>query len=187
MGGHRLSRQAAVGLVLGAVALAAVSTLGIAVLGGGLGNGNPTAYRSVTCADPSLAGSVVDVSLYDHGVGMMAGGGPMMASLQPDRGSVPSGTVSFLAHNRGFLNHELVVLPLPADGPGTRSIRSDGTVDDSQSLGEASRSCAPGAGNGIAPGSTGWVTIKLRPGHYELICNEPWHYAAGMFNVLTVT
>ena len=26
-----------------------------------------------------------------------------------------------------------------------------------------------------------------RPGRYELVCDEPWHYAAGMFDMLTVT
>ena len=28
---------------------------------------------------------------------------------------------------------------------------------------------------------------RLRPGRYELVCDQPWHYAAGMFDVLTVT
>ena len=28
--------------------------------------------------------------------------------------------------------------------------------------------------------------MTLKPGHYELVCDEPWHYAAGMFDVLTV-
>jgi uncharacterized cupredoxin-like copper-binding protein len=41
-------------------------------------------------------------------------------------------------------------------------------------------------GDGLAPGSTGWVTLTLKPGRYELVCDEPWHYAAGMFDVFTV-
>ncbi len=28
--------------------------------------------------------------------------------------------------------------------------------------------------------------MTLKPGRYELLCDEPWHYAAGMFTVLTV-
>jgi uncharacterized cupredoxin-like copper-binding protein len=28
--------------------------------------------------------------------------------------------------------------------------------------------------------------MTLKPGRYELVCDEPWHYAAGMFTVLTV-
>jgi hypothetical protein len=31
-----------------------------------------------------------------------------------------------------------------------------------------------------------WVTLHLAPGRYELICNLPGHYAAGMFAELDV-
>ena len=89
--------------------------------------------------------------------------------------------------NTGALVHELVVLPILADGPGTRPTGADGKIDESQTLGESSRSCAVDRGDGIAPGSTGWTTLTLKPGQYELVCDQPWHYAAGMFNVLTVT
>ena len=89
--------------------------------------------------------------------------------------------------NTGDLVHELVILPLPADGPGTRTTGSDGRLDESQSLGEASRSCGAGSGDGVSPGSTGWTTVPLMPGRYELACDQPWHYPAGMFDVLTVT
>ena len=30
------------------------------------------------------------------------------------------------------------------------------------------------------------MTLTLAPGRYELICNLPGHYAAGMFTELTV-
>ncbi len=92
-----------------------------------------------------------------------------------------------MVHNQGALAHELVVLPLPADGPGTRKTGADGKIDESESLGEASKSCSSESGDGIAPGATSWTTITLPAGRYELVCNEPWHYAAGMFDVLTVT
>ena len=41
--------------------------------------------------------------------------------------------------------------------------------------------------DGIAPGAAGWVTLHLDPGRYELICNLPGHYAAGMYAELDVT
>ena len=116
----------------------------------------------------------------------MMGNAPMMATLRANPSGVTAGPVSFVVENHGALAHELVVLPLPTDGPGTRPTGSDGKIDESQSLGEASKSCAEGTGDGIAPGSTGWVTINLKAARYELACDEAWHYAAGMFDVLTV-
>ena len=92
-----------------------------------------------------------------------------------------------MAANTGALVHELVVLPLPADGPGTTPTGSDGKIDESASRAESSRSCAAGSGDGIAPGSTAWTATTLTPGRYEVVCDMPWHYTAGMFDVLTVT
>ena len=60
-------------------------------------------------------------------------------------------------------------------------------MSESGSLGEASRSCAAGAGDGINAGSVGWVTVNLAPGTYELVCNLPNHYADGMHQELVVT
>ncbi|MEV6160217.1 plastocyanin/azurin family copper-binding protein [Nonomuraea sp. NPDC052129] len=39
----------------------------------------------------------------------------------------------------------------------------------------------------MAPGSAGWVTLTLHPGRYELLCNFPGHYAAGMHAAFDVT
>ena len=110
----------------------------------------------------------------------------MMATITTDPAAAHAGKVSFIASNSGALVHELIVLPLPSDGPGTRPTGADGKINESQSLGEASRSCASGTGDGIAPGSVGWTTLTLKPGSYELVCDESWHYAAGMFVVFTV-
>ena len=63
----------------------------------------------------------------------------------------------------------------------------DGQVDEAGSVGEASQACGAGAGAGIEPGAVGWVTLTLQPGSYELICNQPGHYAAGMYSRLTVS
>ncbi len=75
--------------------------------------------------------------------------------------SVPAGPVSLRVLNTGGLSHELVVLPL-AQGqyPGWRVTGPDGKVDESGSLGEASRTCGADKGDdqspqyGIAPGGT---------------------------------
>jgi len=148
--------------------------------------GRNRAFGAVSCTAPQLPGRAVDVTLSDRGNSMM-GARPMMVTLRATPGTVGSGQVSFVVRNGGGLAHELVILPLPTDGPGTRPTGADGKIDESQSLGEASKSCADGTGDGIAPGATGWVTVTLPAGRYELVCDEPWHYAAGMFDVLTVT
>ena len=102
--------------------------------------------------------------------------------------NVPAGTVSFRVANTGSLVHELVVLPLPAgQSVGSRAVGTDGRVDETGSVVEASNSCGPGAGDGINPGTISWVTVNPAPGTYELVCNLPGHYAAGMYTKLTVS
>ena len=44
-----------------------------------------------------------------------------------------------------------------------------------------------GAGEGMVSGASGWMTVALAPGHYELVCNLAGHYTAGVFTQFTVT
>jgi uncharacterized cupredoxin-like copper-binding protein len=149
--------------------------------------------RTTSCSVPNLTGVVVNVSLSNSG-GPMMGGATMnggvrggMMRLTVDTASVAHGTVSFIATNLGSVNHELVILPLPSNQiVGTRSLRSDSTVDEAASIGEASNTCGADTGEGIAPASSSWTTVTLAPGRYELVCNLPGHYAAGMYTQLTV-
>ncbi len=142
-------------------------------------------------ATSDLPGTVVEVVATDMGGrGMMGGSGGWMGGrmmLRTDRVNVPAGAVTLRVTNQGTVDHELVVLPL-ADGQqiGRRTIGADGRVDESTSLGEASRTNGPDAGDGIEPGATGWVTLDLAPGRYELVCNISGHYAAGMYALLVV-
>ncbi|MFC0457440.1 sulfocyanin-like copper-binding protein [Arthrobacter liuii] len=140
---------------------------------------------------PALAGTVVNVALTNMAGPMMGRRNGMVAGamrMATDRGSAASGTVSFLATNAGTISHELVVLPLQGNqAPGSRQVRGDGTIDEAGSVGEASSTCAEGTGQGILPGASGWVTRTLPPGRYELLCNLPGHYAAGMYTQFTVS
>ena len=144
-------------------------------------------------AAPKLPGTVVNVSLTNMGGSMMGGqGNGMMGGgamgLSADHPTVPHGTVSFLVTNDGSIDHEMVVLPLAGSRTaGARSVGGDGKIDEAGSLGEASKTGGASAGDGIAPGASGWVTVTLAPGHYELVCNLPRHYAAGMYTQLNVT
>lgn len=183
-----------------AVLLGVVSTIGLAAVSGGFGGpASPQVPPSgARCTAPVLAGAVVDVTLTD--MGAMMGGpyapGPMagrwpgmgMARLFARPNTVRAGTVSLRAYNAGAWTHEVMILPLPSgQAAGQRPVGADGRVNEAGSLGEASRDCGPGTGRGITAGATGWTTVRLAAGRYELVCNLPGHYAAGMYTELDVT
>lgn len=184
---------AAVAVLLGSV-LAASTWAGAFGPGAaarmGFGAGGPGLFSGSSRGAPALPGTAVNVSLANMG-GPMMGQRTMMGGamrLSADRVSVSAGTVSFVAANYGSIDHELVVLPL-ADNQevGARQIGADNKIDEAGSLGEASNTGREGAGQGIRPRSSGWVTLTLAPGHYELVCNLPGHYGAGMYTELTVS
>jgi uncharacterized cupredoxin-like copper-binding protein len=203
------SRRGLLTAAVAAVLLAAGSTVTVAAASGAFGAGS-NRVRGPACAAPALPGTTVSVRLADMrsmmtrgammgGSGAMMGGSGMlgqgdwryfhrgMMRVLTSTTAVPAGTVSVAVTNTGYLTHELVVLPLRAgQAAGSRVPGADGTVDEAGSLGEASASCAAGEGDGIAAGSTGWVSLRLPPGRYELVCNLPGHYAAGMFAELDV-
>ena len=172
-------------VITGAVGVVIMGTLlTISFAQGRFGAGER--LRVANCGPTSPQGSVVNVTLGDRGGGMMGGGNLMMVRLVTSPDSVPSGTVTFVATNVGSLDHEFLILPAPSDGVGTRSVGTNGKIDESSSLGEASTSCGQGAGQGISPGTSSWVTLHLAPGNYELLCDVPWHYANGMFSSFAV-
>jgi uncharacterized cupredoxin-like copper-binding protein len=113
-------------------------------------------------------------------------GAHMMLRSSPSR--VAAGPVTFVALNKGWRTHELVVLPLSVGAvAGQRVPGRDGKIAETCSLGEASTPCGAGAGSGIPAGSASWVTVTLPAGRYELICNLPNHYDDGMYQEFDVT
>lgn len=179
-------------LVAAVVAVVASAAVAVGAMGGGADAGHGFLSGSRRAA-PKLPGTVVNVSLANMGGSMMGGQGNTMMGrgamrLLADRTTVPHGTVSFLVTNFGSIDHEMVVLPLAdSQAAGTRPIAGDARIDEAGSLGEASKTDGDGAGKGIVPGASGWMTITLAPGQYELVCNLAGHYTAGMFTQLTVT
>ena len=148
-------------------------------------------YSRLSCSAPTaLPGLRVNVTLADMGMTQMMGGIAPMSSrmmLQAAPATVRAGQISFVATNRGWRTHELVILPLTAGGTaGQRIAGSDGKVVETGSLGEASGDCTGGTGDGIPAGAVGWATVTLAPGRYELVCNLQNHYADGMHQELTV-
>jgi len=178
-----------------AVAVGAIDGPSSGLLGmrGGAGPGGHGLLSGSPRAAPKLPGTVVNISLTNMGGSMMGGQGNAMMGggamgLSTDHATVPHGTVSFLVTNDGSIDHEMVVLPLTgSQTAGARPVGGDAKIDEAGSLGEASKTGGANAGNGIAPGASGWVTVTLAPGHYELVCNLPRHYGAGMYTQLNVT
>ena len=156
-----------------------------------MGNGSAYHYSKVSCAAPRLPGHTVNVVLGDMGMTQMMGGTAprgVRMRLRAIPATVVAGQVSLVATNRGWRTHELVILPLDAgESAGHRVPDSHGKVDESASLGEASRSCGADEGDGIRAGSVGWTTLTLAPGRYELVCNLTNHYADGMYQEILVT
>lgn len=176
----------------GAYILAISGTVGLLSLGALVTVGNvPGRFATgerltlASCGPRSPQGTIMHVDLTDRGA-MMGERSTMMASITASPNVVSSGLVTFVATNTGTTNHELLVLPRPVDGVGTRAVGNDGKIDEVRSLGEASTSCGSGSGNGISPGASSWVSLHLAPGNYELLCDIPWHYANGMFAGFTV-
>lgn len=172
-------------------------TAPVGAMGGfdmGMMGATPPGYHfaPLTCAVPmTLSGSVVHVIVGDMGMtSMLEGVAPvgqhMMLRAVPTQ--VAAGQISFVVGNVGWRIHELVVLPLgPGQQAGERVPGANGKVAETGSLGEASASCAAGAGDGISAQSVGWTTLTLAPGRYELLCNLPNHYADRMFQEIVVT
>ena len=157
-----------------------------------MGRGSGYHSSSRTCMPPTtLPGTLVQVRLGDMGMKTMMGGVAPMGARMRLRSStthVAAGTVTLVVSNLGWRTHELVVLPL-AQGvaAGRRVVGPHGRVSEAGSLGEASRSCGPGSGEGITAGSAGWTTLTLPAGRYELVCNLRNHYANGMHQALSVS
>ncbi len=142
-------------------------------------------FNQTACTPPSsFQGQTINVTVSD--MGMMMGGMRWM-NLSASPTTLTAGKVNFLVTNFGMRTHEVEVMPLFAgQSAGQRVVGSDGKVDETGSLGEVSNNCASGVGEGILSGSRGWNTLSLSPGRYELICNLPNHYAAGMYQEVVV-
>ena len=137
------------------------------------------------CTPPSNSvKQTLDVTVSD--MGMMMSRARRMA-ISASVSTLASGKVNILVTNFGMRTHEIVILPLSnGQSAGQRLVGPDGKVDETGSVGEVSNNCNSGVGEGILPGSRGWATLNLAPGRYELICNLPGHYAAGMYYELKV-
>lgn len=196
-----------VGLVGSAVAVAAITGspgsaarpgYGAQGAGGGMmGGSGPTGGWTGTqssCSIPPQPGTVVTYTAGDMGMGgaMMGGAvggalGPM--GFMPRSASVPAGQVTLVLRNAGSRPHELLVMPLAAgQAVGQRAVGTEDRISETGKIGEVSPVCPNDTSvDGTVPGGISQVTLTLSPGSYEIVCNLPGHYRAGMYATLTVT
>ncbi len=123
------------------------------------------------------ADGTVNVLLEDASEGGNLSGMKMTAT--PD--SVKAGRVTIHATNKSqALVHEVIVVLPPANGAPLPYDDKEGRAIEKRikDLGEVSD---------LPPGKSGSLTVRLVPGDYLLICNQPNHYKAGMWTKLTVT
>lgn len=85
----------------------------------------------------------------------------------PAAGKATSGKVTFDVENAGALPHEFVVLK--TDQKADALLKGE-EADEKGNVGEI--------GN-IGAGESKTLSLKLKPGHYALICNLPGHYMPG--------
>ena len=121
--------------------------------------------------------AVVHVDLMDPSSGPSVKGMMIMA----DERSVKAGPVIFdVANHSKNLTHEMIVVSLDKPGAPLPYDKKDDRVNESKikDLGEASD---------LKPGEKKILKLTLKPGTYELICNQPDHYMSGMKISLFVT
>ncbi len=92
-------------------------------------------------------------------------------TLKPAPASVPAGDITFVATNKGTLEHEFVVVKSNRP-PGSFPIKANdkAKIPSSAELAEI---------EDIEPGQTKRITLKLAKGKYVLICDIAGHYKAG--------
>lgn len=97
--------------------------------------------------------------------------------------TVPADNVTFDITNNGPSLHELVVLKTDiALGQLPRDPAEKGKVQE-----EGKGIIHVGEDGNIPANTSPTLTLNLKPGTYQVICNLPGHYVDGMYTNLTVT
>jgi uncharacterized cupredoxin-like copper-binding protein len=92
----------------------------------------------------------------------------------PSVKTVKAGKVTFVVATIGKINHEMVVKTNVA--PGKLKENAEHEVSEKGAVGEVV----------VDHGKKGKVTLTLKPGKYQLLCNLPSHYTAGQYAGFTV-
>ena len=121
-----------------------------------------TAAVAVSGAGASASATIVKVKLSEF-------------KVVPSVKTVPAGKVTFVVANVGKINHEMVVVKTNV-APGKLKENGEHEVSEKGAVGESV----------VDHGKAGKVTLTLKPGKYQLLCNLPSHYTAGQYVGFTV-
>jgi uncharacterized cupredoxin-like copper-binding protein len=154
----------------------------------------PTAamIAAATLAGPlQAAGTTVNVLLSDKGanvdmptnLGMNMGAMDMSKAtmgIKATPSKIKAGEVTFVVKNISKdAIHEMILARLDDASKPEPYIENENRVDEDRAgdLGEVSE---------LDPGTSGKLTVTLKPGNYLLYCNVPGHYMAGMWTKFSV-
>lgn len=99
-------------------------------------------------------------------------------AIQLDRASAPAGVITFRVVNADTNVHSLVLLKT--------DVAHDKIPPDPKDAARPDKTGELRETGEIAGGRSKELTVKLAPGSYVLVCNEPAHYAVGMHVPFTV-
>ena len=101
-------------------------------------------------------------------------------ALEVDAITAKAGDVTFTILNKGTIGHEFLVVKTDIED-GKIPLAGDHFAEPSSGL-----EVIDEIGE-FPAGETNKLTVTLEPGNYQLVCNLPSHYAAGMHMTFTVT
>lgn len=129
-----------------------------------------------TSGQVALAATMVSVVLEDPS----DGGDIRGMQLIPSPNEAKSGTITFIVENHSRnLVHEMLLLQRPASGTLPYDAKAQRIIEN--------KTVKLVDTGDIQSGKSVTKTARLRPGIYEMVCNQPGHFKQGMHATFTVT
>ncbi len=130
----------------------------------------------VASSQVALAATMVGVVLEDSSDGDDIRG----MQLIPSPNEAKSGTITFIVENHSkSLVHEMLLLQRPASGTLPYDAKAQRIIEN--------KTVKLVDTGDIQSGKSVTKTARLRPGIYEMVCNQPGHFKQGMHATFTVT
>ena len=161
--GNREGRRAGRAFAIFAVAALAIALANLIAVAAKL---DSKSTATVTVAKPAAAKPAAIPSRVSVGLREF--------SVNPSSHVAKAGHVTFAVHNGGAVTHEFVVI---RTGKPAGALLKGARADETGNVGET---------GDLKAGASKTLSLKLKPGHYALICNLPGHYASGQHTDFTV-